>query len=72
MTKGTTKKLLTAEALVPVINEALSTSYSVRSITTMRHAKRIPYTRLGYRTLRYDVDKVLTALTRNEVKAIGT
>jgi hypothetical protein len=38
----------------------------------MRHAKRIPYTRLGYRTLRYEVDKVLTALTRNEVKAIGT
>jgi hypothetical protein len=40
--------------------------------TTMRHAKRIPYTPLGYQTLRYDVDKVLTALTRNELKAIGT
>ena len=29
------------------------------------------FARLGYRTLRYDVGKVLTALTRNEVKAIG-
>jgi hypothetical protein len=70
MTKGTTKKLLTAEALVPVINKALSTNYNVRSITTLRQAKKIPYTRLGYRTLRYDVDKVLHALTRNEVKAM--
>ena len=68
MTK--TKKLVTDEDLVQAVNQALSTNYNVRSITTLRQARKIPYTRLGYRTLRYDVDKVLHALTRNEVKAM--
>jgi hypothetical protein len=66
------KKLLTDAELVPVINKALSTNYNERSIMTMRHAKKIPYTRVGYRTLRYDADKVIHALTRNEVKAMET
>jgi hypothetical protein len=66
------KKLLTDAELVSAINKALSTNYNVRSIMTLRHARKIPYTRLGYRTLRYDVDKVLHALTRNEVKAVET
>jgi hypothetical protein len=66
------KKLLTDAELVVAVNEALSTNYNVRSIMTLRHAKKIPYTRLGYRTLRYDADKVIHALTRNEVKAIET
>jgi hypothetical protein len=71
MTKTTTTKLLTDKALVLVINKALSTSYSPRSILNMRQAGRIPYIRVGYRTLRYDPGKVLTALTRKQVKAIG-
>ena len=71
MTKTTTVRLLTDKELVPVLNRALSTHYSIKSIVNMRHAKRIPYVRLGYRTLRYDVGKVLAALTRNEVQAIG-
>jgi hypothetical protein len=67
-----TAKLLTDEQLVRALNSALSAEFTERSIASMRHAKRIPFVRLGYRTLRYDLDKVLAALTRNEVKAIGT
>jgi len=70
MTK--TKKLVTDEELVQAVNQALSTNYSTRSILNMRQAKRIPYVRLGYRTLRYDVDQVLHALTRHQVKAMET
>jgi len=70
-TKNITTKLLTVEGLIPVINKALSTSFTKRSVLNLRQAGRIPYTRIGYRTLRYDASKVLAALTRNEIRAIG-
>lgn len=72
MTKNNTKRLLTDEQLVSALNSALNANFTERSIASMRQAKRIPVHRIGYRTLRYDLDKVLAALTRNEVKAIGT
>jgi hypothetical protein len=71
MTKNTIK-LLTAEELAEELNERLATRFTERSIATMRQARRIPVTRLGYRTCRYDLEACLRALTRNEVKAIGT
>jgi hypothetical protein len=64
LNNGTAKKLLTVEALVPALNEALSLNLNVRSIASMRLAHKIPYHKIGYRTVRYDFDKVFAALTR--------
>ena len=61
------KKLLTDEELVKLLDCHLT----VRSIASLRRAKKIPFVRIGYRTLRYDPDKVLAALMRWEVKANG-
>jgi hypothetical protein len=71
MTKNTTK-LLDSQQLVSALNAALSAGFTERSIAAKRHARQIPFVKIGYRTIRYDFDKVLAALTRNEVKAIGT
>ena len=43
----------------------------VRTIRTLMQARRIPFLRLGRRTLYFDVQKVRDALDRFEVKAIG-
>jgi hypothetical protein len=48
----------------PRVNEALSLNLNVRSIASMRLAHKIPYHKIGYRTVRYDFDKVFAALTR--------
>jgi hypothetical protein len=60
-------KLLTDEQLVA----ALDCGLTARSIATLRRAKKIPVVRIGYRTLRYDPEKVMAALMRREVKANG-
>jgi hypothetical protein len=62
------KKLLTAEQLVAELDCGLNT----RNIASLRRAKKIPVIRIGYRTLRYDAEKVFAALMRREVKANGT
>jgi hypothetical protein len=43
----------------------------VRTIRSLMQARRIPFLRLGRRTLYFDVKKVRDALDRFEVKAIG-
>src|SRR5947207_2650389 len=42
----------------------------VRTIRSLMQARRIPFLKLGRRTLYFDVEKVLDALDRFEVKAI--
>ena len=62
--------LVTDRKLVQELNKRLDTEYTVTSIRLMRFAGRIPFVRLGYRTLRYDVERVIRALTeRREVRA---
>ena len=43
----------------------------IRTIRTLMQARRIPFLRLGRRTLYFDVRKVRDALDRFEVKAVG-
>jgi len=43
----------------------------IRTIRTLMQARRIPFLRLGRRTLYFDVQKVRDALDRFEVKAVG-
>ena len=43
----------------------------IRTIRTLMQARRIPFLRLGRRTLYFEVQKVRDALDRFEVKAIG-
>jgi hypothetical protein len=61
------KKLITAEQLVAELDCGLTT----RSIASLRRAKKIPVVKIGYRTLRYDAEKVMAALMRREIKANG-
>lgn len=42
---------------------------SVRGIEGFMASRRIPYFTLGYRTVRFDLERVLTALDSYEVKA---
>ena len=44
---------------------------SERTITTWRIQKKIPFIRMGYRTILFDVDKVKAAIEKFEVKAIA-
>jgi hypothetical protein len=61
------KKLLTDKELVATLN----CGFTPRTIATLRRSKKIPFVKIGYRTLRYDAEKVLAALMRREVKANG-
>ena len=47
------------------------TGIPVRTLRTLMQSRRIPFLRLGRRTLYFDVQKVRDALDRFEVKAIG-
>jgi hypothetical protein len=58
------KKLLTDKQLVA----ELDCGINERGIATLRRAKKIPVVRIGYRTLRYDAEKVMAALQRREVR----
>jgi hypothetical protein len=44
---------------------------STRNVDEMMRSKRIPYLRLGHRTVRFDWPKVEKALARLEVKEVG-
>ncbi|RYD74876.1 MAG: hypothetical protein EOP84_19200 [Verrucomicrobiaceae bacterium] len=57
--------LLTAEQLAIELN--LPSAHTVKSLTRKR---RIPVVSLGYRTKRYDLEKVRAALSKLEVRAI--
>jgi hypothetical protein len=61
------KQLLTDEELAG----ELGTGFKRRTIASLRRAGKIPYQRIGYRTLRYNLDAVLAALSRLEVKAVS-
>ena len=43
----------------------------VRSLRTWMHQGKIPFIRVGHRTVLFDPDKVREALNRLEVKAVG-
>jgi hypothetical protein len=40
-----------------------------RTIRNWRHSGRIPYLKLGYRTVRFNLDSVMFALGKNEVRS---
>jgi hypothetical protein len=61
------KKLVTDKQLV----ETLPDGFTTRRIATLRRDGKIPYVKLGYRTLLYDPEKVMAALQRREIKANG-
>lgn len=43
----------------------------VRTIQSLKDARKIPCLKLGRRTVRYELDKVLEALQKFEVKAVS-
>jgi hypothetical protein len=59
------KYLLTGAELADVLGEKPLT------IRNWRRIGLIPFLSLGYRSVRYDPDKVLAALRRREVKEVG-
>ncbi len=44
---------------------------STRMVDEMMRKRRIPYIKLGHRTVRFSLSKVMTALGRLEVNAVG-
>jgi hypothetical protein len=44
---------------------------STRMIDQMMRQRKIPYIKLGHRTVRFDYEKVLVALEKLEYKAVG-
>ena len=63
------KKLLTDEELVAAL--AMS-NVTTLTIARWRRSRKIPVVKLGYRSIFYDPDKVIAALAKHEVRAIGT
>ena len=59
-------ELLTKEELREKLNLP-----STRMIDQMMRRRKIPYIKLGYRTVRFDYAKVLMALEKLEYKAVG-
>ena len=59
------KKLLNIAALGEDIGQ------SERTIRTWVHGRKIPFMRIGHRTLLFDTDKVRAALEKFEVKEVG-
>ena len=59
-------ELLTKEELRERLNVP-----SVRVIEEMVKARRLPVIRLGYRTVRFDWEKVQAAIAKLEIKAVG-
>ena len=63
----TVKKLLTdvelAQELVPV---------QAGDYCLVATEKRIPFIKVGHRTLRYDLDAVMAALSKRQVKAVAS
>lgn len=43
----------------------------VRTLRTLKTQRKIPYIRAGYRTLLFDLEKVMAALEKMEVKAVA-
>ena len=62
------RKLLTDVELAA----ELGTGFKTRTIASLRRTGKIPFVRIGYRTLRYNLDAVLEALAKREVKAAHT
>jgi hypothetical protein len=50
----------------------LGTGFTPRNIAELRRAGKIPHISLGYRFKRYDLNAVLAALSKREIKAIGS
>ena len=48
----------------------LGTGFKPRTIASLRRAGKIPFVKIGYRTLRYDLDAVMAALSKREIKAV--
>ena len=44
---------------------------STRMVDELMRARKIPFVKLGHRTVRFDLARVLEALSRLEVKAVG-
>jgi len=58
--------LLTKEQLRAALNLP-----STRMIDELVRKRKIPVLRLGHRTIRFDLVKVMTALEKCELKAVG-
>ena len=66
MKKGESQRFLDKEQLRRRLN-----LLSTRKVDEMMREKRIPFLRLGHRTVRFDWPKVEKALERCEVKEVG-
>jgi excisionase family DNA binding protein len=58
--------LLTKEQLCAALNV-----HSTRMIDELVRKRKIPVIRLGHRTVRFDLAKVIAALEKLEIKAVG-
>jgi excisionase family DNA binding protein len=58
--------------LVDIEKLSEETGFSVRTLRTFIAGKKIPFLKIGHRTMRFDPDKVEKALERFEIKEVGT
>jgi hypothetical protein len=58
--------------LLNTIELAAELNRPVRQIRSFVAAKKIPVLKIGWRTNLFDLDKVLEALQRFEIKEVGT
>jgi hypothetical protein len=61
-------KLITEKKLV----KELGGTFTPHSIRRLRTRGLIPFVQLGYRTILFDKERVIEALSRCEVKAVST
>ncbi len=59
------ERLLTDEQLA----RKLGHGFTERTVNRLRRERRIPVVRIGYRTLRYDLEEVVAALHKRTIKA---
>jgi excisionase family DNA binding protein len=59
-------RLITKREIAEFIGDS-----STKTVDRLMRERKIPYTKIGHRTVRFDREKVLAALAKLEVRSVG-
>jgi hypothetical protein len=70
--KSTESSYMAAKRLLNIKALSREKELTERQIRTLYQTGKIPYMKVGHRTVLFDPEKVMAALERFEIKAVGT
>ena len=65
------KANMSENRLLNIKDLAAAIPMPVRTVQTLKDQRKIPFLRIGRRTIRYELSKVIEALQKFEVKAVS-